>query len=141
MLDQVLESFRKASESSMQMQQEMFRHWTQQWLSMSPNAANASTEWGRAFQKRWLGFLVELLDKHREAIDSSYKSGVQVIEQAFRVSEAKSSDEYRKMVEDLWRKAFDTFKENSEGQFTEMQKLAERSFEMVQHEMSPRASA
>jgi hypothetical protein len=141
MFDQILESFRKASESSLQMQQDMVRQWTQQWLSLSPNTATASTEWGRAYQKRWLGFMLELLDKHRESLNTTYKSGIQVVEQAFRVSEARSSDEYRKTVEDLWRKLFDTFKENSEGQFSEFQRFAERSFEMVQGEVAAQQRA
>ena len=35
MLNQLFEDFSKASESSLQMQQEMLKVWTQQWLSSS----------------------------------------------------------------------------------------------------------
>ena len=36
MNDQMFDTFRKASESSVQLQQEMLKQWTQQWMSM-PN--------------------------------------------------------------------------------------------------------
>ena len=36
MFDRVLEGFRKASESTLQMQQDLFKSWTQQWLSAQP---------------------------------------------------------------------------------------------------------
>jgi hypothetical protein len=34
MFDQVLETFRKATESTLQMQQQMYRQWTQQWMQV-----------------------------------------------------------------------------------------------------------
>lgn len=133
MFDQLFESFRRASESSLQMQQDLFRSWTQQWLAAPPNAAGLSAEWGRTFQRRWLELAIEILNKHRESVDSVYKSGIGVIEQTFRVSEARSSEDYRRMVEDLWRKLFETFKDQSESQFREFQTFAEKSFEIVRN--------
>jgi hypothetical protein len=131
MFDQLFESFRKASEASMQMQQDVFKSWSQHWLSGPPNAAGLSAEWGRTFQKRGLELLVESLNKHRESLDSAYKTGIEVIEQAFSVSEARSSEDYRRMVEELWRKLYETFKDQSEAHLHDFQTFAERSFEMV----------
>jgi hypothetical protein len=131
MFDQLMESLRKASESSAQMQSDMFKQWTQPWFSAPPNVPGASPEWGRTVQKRWLELAIAGMHKHREAIDSAYKAGIGVIEQAFRVAEAKSTDDARRMVEDLWHKLYDTFKSQSEAQFRELQSLAERSFEMA----------
>jgi RNA polymerase sigma factor (sigma-70 family) len=39
MLDQVFDNFRKASESTLQMQQEMFKQWVTQWPAMPTSAA------------------------------------------------------------------------------------------------------
>jgi hypothetical protein len=128
MFDQLIESFRTATESSLQMQQDMFKQWTQQWRSAQPNAG-ATSDWGRAFDKRWLQFTVDALNKHRESLDTAYKSGIQVIEQSFRVADAKSTDDYKRMVEELWHKLFDTFKTQAESQFRDFQVLAEKSFE------------
>ena len=131
MFDMIFEGFRKAQESSLQAQQEIFKQWTQSWMA-SPSAASNSTEWGRNFQKRTMELTLEMLHKHREAIDATYKSGIQVIEQAFRLTDAKSPEDYRKVVEDLWRKMFEISKDQSEIQFREVQKWAEKSFEMNQ---------
>jgi hypothetical protein len=131
MLDQMFETFRKASESSLQMQQEMFKQWVQQWPSMPLNAAGVSTEWVRTFQKRWIEFVTDSLNKHRESVDSTYKTGIQVIEQTCHLSEAKTPDEYRRMVEDLWRKLITIYKVQSESQLRDFQKAAEKWFEVL----------
>ncbi len=132
MFDQMLEGFRKTSESSLQMQQDFFRQWAQQWLS-TPGVAGGSTEWTRNIQKRWLDLSIEILNKHRESLDSSYRSGIQTIEQTLRVSDAKSPEDYRRTVEDLWRKSFETLKTQLEAQLREFQNLAEKSFAIVQN--------
>jgi hypothetical protein len=131
MFDNVFDSFRKASESSLQMQQEMMKNWAQQWPSSGP-MATGSSDWGRNFQKRWMELGLELLKKQRESLDAAYAKGIELIEQSCRMSEAKSSDEYRHMIEDLWRKLFDTFKQQSETQFRDFQKWSEKSVEIAQ---------
>jgi hypothetical protein len=132
MFDQVLDSFRKASESSLQMQQEVFKHWSQQWLTGPPNVAGVSTEWTRTIQRRWGELTIEMLNKHRAALDTAYSSGIQAIEQTLRVTEARSTEDYRRMVEDIWRKLFDNLKGQSEAQFRDFQRWAEQSFDIVQ---------
>jgi hypothetical protein len=133
MFDQLFENFRRASESSIQMQQDLFKHWTQQLTAGVPTAAGAPMEWNRGQQKRLLELALEMLNKHREALDSTYKAGIVVVEQALRVSEAKSSEEYRRLVEDLWRKVFETVRDQSEAQFREFQRWSEKSAEMAQN--------
>lgn len=133
MLDQLFDSYRKASEAWLQTQQDAFRQLCQPWLSIPQSATGLSSEWSRNFQKRWLELAVDMLNKHREAVDSTYKSGIQIIEQTFRVSDAKSAEDYRRMVEDLWRKLFDTFKTQSEAQLRDFQSWSEKSFEIAQN--------
>jgi hypothetical protein len=131
MLDQMFDNFRKASESSLQMQQEMFKQWAHQWPAMPLNAAGVSADWARTFQKRWIEFATDSLSKHRESLDSMYKSSIQVIEQTLRLSEAKTPDDYRRMVEELCRKMFTVCKDQSETQLRGFQKGVEELFEMV----------
>ncbi len=131
MFDQLIDGVRKASESSLQMQQEMFRHWTRLFTAPGQEAA-AQADWGRGSQKRWLELGLEMLNRHREALDAIYKSGIQIIEQTFHVAEAKSADDVRRMVEDLWRKLFDLQKEQSESQFKDFQTFYEKSAALVQ---------
>jgi hypothetical protein len=132
MYDQLFETYRKTSESWLQMQQDMFKNVVQQWLSASPNAAGVAGDWSKTFQKRWIELAVEILNKHRESIDAMYRSVIQLIEQSSRMSEAKSSEEYRRIVEEMWRKWFESVKTQSESQFRDVQNWAGKSLEIVQ---------
>ncbi|HVV53169.1 MAG TPA: hypothetical protein VHO06_26160 [Polyangia bacterium] len=128
MVDQLFDSLRRASESSLQMQQEMLKYWAQHWSSV-PAATGVSGDAARGVQKRWLALGVELLDKHRASLDSTYAAGIQLIEQAFRATEARSAEDYRKLTEELWRKLFDTYKAQSEAQLEAFQQWAAKSTE------------
>jgi hypothetical protein len=139
MFDQMMDGFRKATESSLQVQQEIFKQWTQQWMSAQPSMNSASADWTRTMQKRWMDLTLEMLNKHRASIDAMYASGIQAIEQSFRITDAKSSDDYRRIVDDLWRKLFDTVKGQLETQFRDVQRWSEQSFEIAHKAQSHQA--
>jgi hypothetical protein len=65
-----------------------------------------------------------------------YSSGIQAIEQSFRMTEAKSSDDYRRIVDELWHRLFDTLKGQLETQFRDFQRWSEQSFEIAQKAQS-----
>ena len=132
MYDQLFEAYRKTSESWLQMQQDMFRTMMQQSLSTTPNAAGVATDWSRTFQKRWIDLALEILNRHRESLDAMYRSVIQMFEQTSRIADAKSSEEYRRVVEEMWRKWFETVKSQSETQFRDVQNWAGKSLEIVQ---------
>jgi hypothetical protein len=132
MYDQMFETYRKTSESWLQMQQDLFRTVVQQWMSTPPTATGAAADWNRGFQKRWIELAVEILNRHRESVDSMYRSVIQLLEQTTKISEAKSSEEYRRIVEDMWRKWFESVKSQSETQFRDVQNWAGKSLEIVQ---------
>lgn len=136
MFDQMLDGFRKATESSLQFQQEVFKQWTQQLVSAQPNMGNPSADWTRTIQKRWMELTIEMLNKHRSSLDAMYASGIQAIEQSFRMTEAKSSDDYRRIVDELWHRLFDTLKGQLETQFRDFQRWSEQSFEIAQKAQS-----
>jgi hypothetical protein len=130
--NQLFDSFRKASESSLQMQQEMLKHWTDGWAASAPPSPTPSSEASQKLQKRWLALGIELLNKHRASLDGTYAAGIQLIEQSFGAAEAKSPEEYRRLTEDLWRKLFDTYKSQSEAQFDAFKNWSTKSAEAVQ---------
>lgn len=136
MFDQMLDGFRKATESSLQFQQEVFKQLTQQWMSAQPNLGSASADWTRPIQKRWMELTIEMLNKHRTSLDAMYSSGIQAIEQSFRITEAKSTDDYRRIVDELWHRLFDTLKGQMENQFRDFQRWSEQSFDIAQKAQS-----
>ena len=127
----LFDSFRKASESSLQMQQEILKHWTERWAGSAPQTPNASNEASPQAQKRWLALGIELLDKHRTSLDGTYAAGIQLIEQSFGAAEAKSPEEYRRLTEELWRKLFDSYKSQAEAQFEAFKDWSTKSADAV----------
>ena len=137
MFDQVLDNLRKATDSTIQLQQEMYRQWFQQWTQM-PGVPTPGTMlvsgWAdqvHAFQRRWSQTVTDLLNKHRETVDSQYRAGIRTIEDAFRVGEAKDPAQFRKLTEELWRSSFDCMKTVMEAQVRDFQAATEKVFEAV----------
>ena len=92
---------------------------------------SAWTQQAQTFQKRWLETLTEMMNKHRESLDAQYKAGIRAIEESFRVSEAKSPDDYRRMTEELWRKGFENLKSSTETQIRDFQAASQKWCELV----------
>jgi len=135
MFDQVVDQFRKATDSTIQFQQEMFRQWTQQWGQLpgvpTPGSllAHGVTDQISTFQKKWAETITDLLNKHRETLDAQYRAGIRTIEDAFRVAEAKDPAQFRKLTEELWRQSFECLKTSVESQMRDFQAAAEKVIE------------
>src|SRR5215469_5006113 len=99
MFDQLLKDWETAAEASRQMQREIFNHWTQPWLSAASNAGVGAES--RAFQKQWVEFAIDMLNRQRESMNATYQSGVQFLQHALRSTEISSPEDYRRAVEEL----------------------------------------
>jgi hypothetical protein len=130
-LDQLFESFQRASMSSIQMQQEMLKQWSTQWRFAPPNMPGVSVDWVQKLQKRCLEFSSESLNRQRELVDSMYKSLIQLVEQTERLSDSKTPEDYRRTADELRQKIFETFKDQSDAQLKEFQKTAEKWFDVM----------
>jgi hypothetical protein len=126
MLEQIIEFMGKSAASSLQMQQAMLKYWTQDWLSPQPASAGLSAELGGAARKQGLELTLEALNKHREALDSMYRVGIETMAKACRVPEATSSEDALRAGEDVWRGLFDACKSQFETQSREVQSWTER---------------
>lgn len=131
MREEMFAELRRVSETSLQMQQDLFRNIGRQ-LSVSPSAASMSTEWARNLKNTWLGFVLDFLNEQRASLDSTYRSAIQIVDEAIRATQATSAEDYRHAVEEVSKKLFETFKGSSETQFKEFQKWTEKSFEIAQ---------
>jgi hypothetical protein len=131
MFDQLFESYRKASESSFHGQQQLFKQWLQQWPAASSLTAGLPPDWANALYKRWADAMNDALNRQRELLDSSYRTGMQVVEQSMRVSEVKSPEDYRRLMEEIWQKLSETFKDQAETQVKDFQRVSERWFDVA----------
>jgi hypothetical protein len=136
MFDQVFDNFRKATETTLQAQQDLFRQWMTQ-LPMFPAAPNVPagstgvTEQVRHFQKQWTDSVTALMTRHCEALDSQYRAGIKTIEDALRTTEAKSPEEFRKLTEELWRKSFEVLRQTIENQIRDFQAAVQKWSELM----------
>jgi len=148
MFDMILENYRKATESTMKMQQDMLRNWTLQWPQMfgaqpfgfpltgAPTSGSAmpGAAWLEQFsaaQKKWADSVTEMLNKHRESLDAQYKAGIRTIEEAFKVAEAKDPQQFRRLTEEMWKQSFECLKTVAESQMRDVQSAMQKWYEVA----------
>jgi hypothetical protein len=130
MFELVFESLKRATETTIQMQQEAFRKWATLWPGL-PAVPGTFAEQAQKFQKKWAEFYEELLKKQRETLEAQFKAGLKHIEEAFRLAETKDPGELRARTVELWQKVFETLRQSYEAQVRDFQALAIRWTEMV----------
>ena len=115
MFDQVFDNLRKATEASVQLQQDLFKRWISLWPGVPASPAPAG-EQVLQFQRKWGEIVGELVGKQRESLEAQFSAGLRNIEEAFRVAEAKDPEELRNKTVELWKKIFDSLRQASEAQ-------------------------
>jgi hypothetical protein len=127
--EQVFDGFRKATEATVQMQQEMFRQWTAYWPGFPK--PQPRSEQCQKFQKEWAQALTELTQKYQEAWERQYKASMDSLEKAFQLAEAKDAEEFRQKMTELWQKSFDCLKDVSQTQLRNFQAAVEKWLELA----------
>jgi hypothetical protein len=130
MFEPVFESLRKATDQTMQMQQEMFRKWATLWPPM-PAAPPVWGEQMQKFQKKWAEMVEETLKKQREALEAQFSSGLKNMEAAFKLGEAKDVEELRAKTVELWQKTFECLRQAFEGQMRDFQAAVNKWAELA----------
>ena len=137
--EQVIESFRKTAETTLQAQKELYQQWQSSW----PGIAQPETPWLnqlRQFQRSWANTVVDLARKHRDALDRQYQAGIKMLEEAFGVAESGDPDEFRKRAEELCRKNLDSLREISKAQIDEFQNATTQWVELLTKGVSSESS-
>ncbi len=130
MFDQMFENLRKATETTVQMQQEAFKKWVSLWPGNPPTPP----AWGpqfQQFQKKWAEAINDLLKRQYEAIETQFKAGVENIEKTFKVGEAKNVEEMRGKFLELWKKCFESFHQVYAAQLRDFQVAMEKWAELM----------
>jgi len=128
--DQVFECFRKATESTLQMQQDLWSQWTAAW-PVFPKSLPPWTQQVQRFEEQWSQGMTELMRKYQQTWERQYKTGMESFEEALHLAEAKDPVEFRKQVMGLWQKSFENLKELAEAQTTHFQAAIEKWLGLV----------
>jgi len=130
MFDQVFENLRQATESTVQMQQELFKKWVALWPGTPPTPPAWEPQFHQ-FQKKWAEVINDLLKRRYEAAEVQFKAGVENIEKTFKVGEAKSAEELRVKFLELWKKCFESFHQVYAAQLRDFQVAMEKWAELM----------
>ena len=134
-----MESFRKTAEISLSAQKEFYQQWQRNW----PSSVQPQGSWldqVRQFQRSWANTVVDLVRRHRDALDRQYQAGIDALGEAFSVADTSDPEELRKRAEQLCRKNLDCLKEISEAQIREFQNATTQWVELFTQGTSPEKS-
>lgn len=130
MFDPMLENLRKASEMTIQMQQEMFKKWAGLW----PNPVVAPSgfyDQAQKAQKKWAEVVEETLKKQREAMETQFNAGMKNLELAFSLGEVKDMEQLRTKTMELWQKTFESLRQTFEAQVRNYQSAMSKWHELM----------
>ena len=131
MLEQAFENLKKATESSVRLQQEMFQKWVEAFpaagVSAMPTPADEMKKWRQKLEQ----ISAEMLKKQKELVDKNYDAGIKALEDIFAVTEATSPQEYQQKVTELYQKSFESLRHLSEAQMNEFRSAAEKWTELM----------
>ena len=70
MFDQMMETFRKTTESALKIQQQMMQQWAGVPAAVAPPASVPASDQVRTYQRQLAATFTEMLRKHRETLDA-----------------------------------------------------------------------
>lgn len=126
--EHAFDTFRKATDATLQMQQDLLRQWSTFWPGFPKPQP---TEQVQQFQKDWSQAITELTRKYLDSWDRQYKAGLESLEKAFQVAEAKDAEGIRENMKELWQKSFDCLKNVAQIQMQTFQTGVEKWLELA----------
>jgi hypothetical protein len=130
MFEDVFENLRKATDATVQAQQDTFQKWVSLWAGVPPSPS----AWGeqvQKLQKKWNQTAAELLKKQRESLEAQFSAGLRNLEETFKLAETKDPEEFRAKTLELWNKTFDYLRQTAEAQLRDFQAAMEKWTEIV----------
>jgi hypothetical protein len=125
MFNQVCEDFRRATEATVQMQQEIFKTWLNSW-PVAPARPTIYGEQMQQFQKKWAEAFGETLKRQQEVNGDHFKIGLENLEKTCKLVESKTPEELRAQTIDLWKKCVDDMQKVYQAQMQAVQFATEK---------------
>lgn len=128
-LEQVGENFRKASEAGLKLQQDLIKQATKEWPKFTESNLGSDQVQGKV--KEWRESLRGMMERYRTALNADFEAGIQSLDEAFQVSEAKDFEDYRDQLKELFRKNYETLKNMAEVNVQEYKTTVEEWMELT----------
>ncbi|MFV2067012.1 MAG: hypothetical protein ACC645_08520 [Pirellulales bacterium] len=126
---EAIDNLRKAAETNLEVQQDLFRQWSKHWPGV-PTAQSVWVDQVKKFQKEWSRTVTDVMRKHRDQADKQYRASIESMEEAFRITQAKDPDEFRERAEEAFRRSIEMLRDLSESQLKEFQVAMNKWMEM-----------
>jgi hypothetical protein len=131
MFEQVFDNLRLATESSIHLQQDLFKKWVGVWSGLPGVAPKGAADKAQQAQKKWVEFTGDLVKKQRETLETQFSAGLKSIEDAFHLAETKEPKEIRAKTIELWQKSIDCMRQTYEAQMRDFQSAVAKWTELV----------
>jgi len=130
MFEQVIENLNLVRDSSIKLQQELFKKWVGAWASpwVGPNGGGDKVQQA---QKKWHAFTADLVKKEREKLEAQFSAGLKNIEEAFHLAEVKEPEELRTKTIELWQRSIECMRQMYEAQMRDFQAAVTKWTELV----------
>lgn len=128
--EQVCNSFRKASEAGLRLQQDLFKQAAMQWPNVT-ETGSCNTEQMQVMEKEWRETIHQMLERHRTALNASYEAGIKALDEAFDVTEAKDFESFRDEWRKLFQKNFEMLKNMAEVNVQEYKATVEQWMDLA----------
>jgi hypothetical protein len=122
--EDMFESFKRATEFTLQMQQELFKTWPG-----FPEPPSTPADQVKTARQEWLHALQDLAKNYQEMWERQYKAGLESLEGAFEVASAKDPTELHEKLVELWEKSFHSLKELTQSQMKHFQAAVEKGMQ------------
>jgi len=119
MFKDVVENIRQATETSVRLQQEMFKRRITLWPTLP--TPSSWEEQAKEFQKKWAETMDDLIKRQAELTQAQFKAGLASIEKAFKLVEAKTPEDLRAKGLELWMLCFENLRKVQEAQVQEFE--------------------
>jgi hypothetical protein len=131
----IIDSVRKTTESSVALQQDLFRKWVSLW----PGVPVSVIPFGelQKIQKKWVDVLGELFQRENDAMAVQVKMGFGTIEKLMHLAEAKAPEEFRTRTVEFWQKTLDDLRLISATQMRSVQNAVAKLTEAPNKECKP----
>lgn len=126
----VFDNMKKAADANLKLQQELFHQWSSLWPGL-PLPQSTWTDKVKDAQHQWVRTITELARQHRDTFDKQYQATLASLEEALKLTEATTPEEFRQQTEQICRKTLDCMREVSEAQMHEFQEAMKKWSDLV----------
>jgi hypothetical protein len=131
----IIDSVRKTTETSVALQQDLFRKWVSLW----PGVPVSVIPFGelQKIQKKGVEVLGELFQRENDALAVQLKMGIGTIEKLIHLAEAKAPEEFRTRTVEIIQKSLDDLRLISQTQMRSLQNAVAKLTEVPNKERKP----